>query len=78
MAKLEPFEDFIREKIEREQWTHRCLYEYFCRQCPGGRGFSIRSIERFCHTQNIHRTARLSDLALDNCVSEAIAKVKYF
>jgi hypothetical protein len=41
MAKLEEFEDFIREKIEKDRWTHAQLSTHFHNTYPGERGFSI-------------------------------------
>ncbi len=73
--KLEQLEDLIREKIENEKWTHGKLSDYLNQNYPGQRGFSIRSISRFCSDKDIHRTARLKKNELDPIVGEAIDKV---
>ena len=75
MAKLLQFEDFIREKVEKEHWTHVKLSAFFHAQYPGDRGFSARTLERFCREKDIHKTSRLTNADLDECVSQAIAKV---
>lgn len=71
----EELEDFIREKVEKEKWTYRKLSLYLQQVYPSERGFSIRSLERFCSLKDIHRTQRLTGSELDNAVSEAIGKV---
>ena len=75
MAKMEQFEQFIREKIVDERWSHGQLKEYFTGQFPGEKGFSIRSIERFCRSKHIHKTSRAGTEIVDEAVSEAVAKV---
>ena len=75
MAALEDFEDFIREKVERERWTHEKLSAYLQRQFPRTKGFSARSLRRFCSLKDIHRTSRLERRSLDRAVTEAIIKV---
>ncbi len=42
---MENFEQFIKDKIVNERWSHRQLKEHFASQFPGERGFSIRSIQ---------------------------------
>lgn len=76
MAQLKQFEDFIRDKIEKEQWTHEQLSRYFSAKYPGERGFSIRTVRRFCAEKNISKTTKLCDADVDECISEAIAQVK--
>ena len=75
MASLEELEDFIREKIETERWTHRRLSAYLQQVYCGGRGFSVRSLQRFCSAKGIHKTSRLSAQEIDTAVSDSIAKV---
>ena len=75
MATLEGLEDFIREKVEKERWTHTQLSIHLQQAYPGQRGFSVRSLERFCGAAGIHKTARLSEHELDKAVADAIAKV---
>ena len=72
---LQDMEDFIRDKIMMENWTHSRISLYLKRLYPGCRGFSVRSIERFCSDKGIHRTSRLDASNLQEVVSEAIRKV---
>jgi hypothetical protein len=72
---LEEFEDFIRSKIEKERWTHSQLIEHLQSSISGKRGFSVRSIERFCSTKGIHRTSRLDDTQVEELVREAVDRV---
>ena len=77
MARLEELEDYIREKTEKEQWTHAELSSSFHVRYPGKRGFSVSTTERFCSKKDIHKIYKLSDVDVDECTSEAIAKVNY-
>ena len=67
--------DFIREKVEKESWTHAQLSDHFHALYPAESGFSVRSIQRLCNEKGIKRTSRISDADLDVAVSEAINKV---
>ena len=71
MAAMEAFEDFIRAKIELESWTHKQVSVFLQENHPGRRGFSVRSVERFCSCKGIHRTPRVNNEALDQTVSKA-------
>lgn len=72
---LDDHEDYIRRRVEIDHANHRQLSEDLKATFPGEKGFSIRSIERFCHEKGIHKTSRLSDEAVEQVVSEAVAKV---
>ena len=75
MAALEEHEDYIRRRVVEEYATHRQISEELRGLYPGRRGFSIRSIERFCNDKDIHKTSRLSEAAVEEAVVEAVAKV---
>jgi hypothetical protein len=75
MAKLEHLETFVRDKIENQRWTHEELSESLRASYPGVKGFSVRSIERFCSDKDIHKTSRLSTEDLDGAVTGAVAQV---
>ena len=72
---LEDLEDFVREKVEKDKWTLTWLSEYLRGRYPETRGFSVRTIERFCSTKGIHRTSRLGTDDLDKTVAEAVNMV---
>jgi len=75
MAALEGLEGLIKEKVEQDHWTHVQLSDFLKQSYPGVQGFSERSIRRFCHEKNIHKTARVTDTELDEAVSDAVSKV---
>ena len=76
MSALEGFEDLIRDKIENKRWTHKQISTFLMESYPGQRGFSVRSIERFCGNKGIHKTSRIDDRSLDVAVSTATAMVR--
>ena len=71
MSSLEEFEDFVREKVEKERWTHKQISGFLQGKHPGKRGFSVRSVERFCSNKDIHKTLRIDDKTLDDVLSTA-------
>ena len=75
MAALNTLEDFIRDRIETDHWTHRQLSDYLQNAYPGERGFSVRSLQRFCGEKDIHQTARVNTDDLHQAVADAIEKV---
>ena len=68
-------EQLVRDKIENERWTCIQLRDFLKMTYPGRRGFSLRSIQRFCQAKSIYRTSRLSSTDLDIAVSNAITNV---
>ncbi len=76
MSALEAFEGLIRDKLVNERWTHKQISTFLMERCPGQRGFSVRSIERFCGHKDIHKTSRIDDRSLDVAVSTATAMVR--
>ena len=75
MSALNRFEDFIREKVERDHATHDQMSQELTRTFPGERGFSARSVRRFCQEKNIHKTSRMSAPEVNSAVQEAVLKV---
>ena len=75
MSALDSFEDFIRVKIERDHATHHQICEELTSTFPGKRGFSVRSIRRFCQEKNIHKTSRMPASEVKSAVQEAVLKV---
>ena len=71
MSSLGDFEEFIRDKVEKERWTHKQVSVFLERNHPGQRGLSARSVERFCSCKGIHKTPRIDDQKLDEAVSRA-------
>ncbi len=75
MAMLEMLEEYVEEKVVKDGWTYSKLSAHLKEQYPGVRGFSVRSIERFCGAKNIHKTSRLRAEEVDIAVAGAIVKV---
>jgi len=78
MAALNEFEDFVREKIEVEKFTHKKLSEMLQQVFPGDRGFSVRSIKRFCNENSIRKTTSLDNQELDEVVAQAVTQVHFW
>lgn len=72
---MEEYEDFIREKVEKERWTHQRVANYLQQANPGGRGFSLRAVERFCSERRISKLTPIADGQLDRVVATSISKV---
>ena len=72
---LDVFEDYIRHKVEVERISHLQLSSDLKARYPGSRGFSVRTIERFCADKGIHKSSRLSSSELEQVVSASVAKV---
>ena len=68
-------EDTVRDLVE----THGYSYADISRECqllrPGMRGFSERSIRRYCKEHRISKTSQLDDVALDRIVHSSVSKV---
>ena len=47
LAAMESYESFVRERV-REGWTHKEISNFLKQLNPGERGFSGRSVRRFC------------------------------
>ena len=76
MAALEQYEDYIREKVIREKWTHKMLSDELQQSFSGERGFSVRSIERFCSEKEIRKTCDMDDQQLDEVITDAVLQVR--
>ena len=71
-------ESFIRTKIEGENFTHQRLSDSLQKIFPGQKGFSIRSLQRYCASKDIHKTSRLNKNDLDEIVEESVNEVCIF
>ena len=75
MAGLEEYEHFVGEKVEIEKYTHKQLSDELQNSLPGERGFSVRSIKRFCSEKGIKKLCDIDDHKLDEVVSNAVLQV---
>ena len=66
---------FIRHKIMEEGLTYDQLSNVLKKLYPNCKGFSVRSLQRFCELEEIHRTPRINDIVLDEMVKESVAQV---
>ena len=73
MEKLELLKEYVHYKIEIDHLIHYKLSQKLQQVYPGERGFSVRSIERFCSHESISKMSRVSDEMLDEVISEAVA-----
>lgn len=59
---MEAYGDFIREKVEKEGWTHERVANYLQQVNLGKRGFSLRMVERFCSESGISKLTPIPDV----------------
>lgn len=64
----------IRQLVDRGV-SHSEISERLQRQFPGDRGFSARSVRRFCQDHGIHYRSGLSDADLRLVVESAVREV---
>ena len=74
-AALDEFEDFVKERVEKFRLSYKQISTLLQEKFPGRRGFSERSVQRFCSRTGIHKTPRIDDHRLDNAVARATAMV---
>ena len=72
MSAFEGLEDFVREKVEKERWTHKKI-DFLRKSSAKTRGLSERSVRRYCASKDIHKTPRIDDQMLDDRVASATA-----
>ena len=77
MTSLDNFEEFVKEKVEIYKCTHQQVSDELKSLFPGERGFSLRSVERFCCEKGIKKTTEIDDQQLDDVISEAVRQVPY-
>ena len=67
-------EQFIRESRENGK-TLKEISDSLQDLYPGQRGFSVRSVERFCQQHDIHKTSQLQSAELCRVVATAVSQV---
>ena len=75
MSALDELEDLVREKIVVEKQKHRQLSNELQLSFPGEKGFSVRSVERFCSERGIKKISDISEEELETILSEAVLQV---
>ena len=76
MAALEEHEDFVKHFLSKNQNTICDLSDILQERCPDHRGFSVRSIKRFCEEKGIRQRGLHLDEQLDNVVKVAVSEVQ--
>ena len=69
--------NLIIQKLVHENLTYEQLSMVLQQMYPGNRGFSVRSLQRFCASENIHKTSRLNHSELHLAVQESVLQVLY-
>ena len=65
----------VRKLVVEDRKSHRDISDELRRLYPTMRGLCARSVRRFCETNDIHSTSRVSDLELDTYVRRCVARV---
>lgn len=68
-------EELILKRRE-EGFTYPEISEELCAKFPGERGFSSRSVRRFCEEHGIRRSSYLSQKELSKVVATAVNQVR--
>ena len=67
--------EYVRDLVEKCGLSYDEVSKECQRQRPGLKGFSARSVRRFCKKNMIFRVTRISDGDLDRVTSLYISKV---
>ena len=73
---MDDLEAIIREKIELERWTYEKLSSHLQGLYRGRKGLSASMLKKYCNSNNIRKTSRLSKEEVDIVISGAVAKVR--
>ena len=63
------------KKIVEDNLTYEELSIILKQMFPNNKGLSVRSLQRYCSSENIHRTSRLNDLDLNDVVLTSVLQV---
>ena len=76
LNEMDGVEKFIEELMLQGK-THREISEVLRSLYPGQKGFSLRSVERFCSQHDMpRRTSRLAPCDLNRVVATAVSQVR--
>lgn len=78
MEKITRLSELIHREIVVAKKTHAQVAEELQDAFPGERGFSTRSVRRFCDRHDIHSRSQLSEQQIDTAVASAISKVSVY
>ena len=75
LDRIDGIKDWLAQKIITERRSYAHVSKELQELYPHLRGLSSRSIRRFCSTNGIHATSRLTDSQLDRVVASNTSKV---
>ena len=67
--------EFVKDLVVTQRKTHSEVSLLLKEAYPDRRGFSLRSVRRFCLKNGIHAQNRLSNDELEQCTKEVVARV---
>ena len=63
------------KKLTEDNLTYEELSIVLKQMFPNYKGFSVRSLQRYCSGENIHKTSRLNDSDLNEVVLTSVMQV---
>ena len=66
---------FITKKLTEDNLTYEELSIVLKQMFPNYKGFSVRSLQRYCSGENIHKTSQLNDSNLNDVVLTSVMQV---
>ena len=78
LKSLPGIEDQLRRLLFSERMTHEQIGADLRRRYPGLRGLSARSVRRFCSSEGLGKTSRLTSHELDKVVTGYVRKVIFW
>ena len=67
-------QDFVKQRVDAGS-THSEISQEICQMFPGQRGYSARSVRRFCADNGITRRTGMEDSDIVQHVERAVAEV---
>ena len=67
--------EYVKDLVVTQRKTHSEVSLLLKEAYPGRRGFSLRSVRRFCFKNGIHAQNRLSNDELEQYTKEVVARV---
>ena len=67
--------EYVKDLVVTQQKAHSEVSLLLKEAYPDRRGFSLRSVRRFCLKNGIHAQNRLSNDELEQCTKEVVARV---
>lgn len=71
---MEGIDKHYFSSLLQSNYTYKEISELLQQQFPGQRGFSVRSIERYCSKNNL--SSRIDGSNVENMVAEAVNEVE--